>query len=51
MKIVDSLPDNALPMFQKVHTSAVKEYHDPDKRKGSNNASNEEVAIRLPGQP
>ena len=33
-KRIDSLPEHAQHIFKKAHSSAIKEYKDPDKRRG-----------------
>ena len=42
-KRIDQLPDHAQHIFKKAHSSAVKEYQDPDKRRGGRKGSAEEV--------
>ena len=41
------LPDHAQHIFKKAHSSAVKEYQDPDKRRGGRKESAEEVAHKV----
>ena len=43
-KQIDTLPVHAQHIFTKTHASALKQYQDPDKRRGGNNESAEEVA-------
>ena len=43
-KQIDSLPEHAQHIFTKTHTSALKQYQDPDKRRGGKSESAEEVA-------
>ena len=44
IKQIDSLPDHAQHIFRKVHANAIKEYRDPDKRRGGIDETAEEVA-------
>ena len=46
-KRIDQLPDHAQHIFKKAHSSAVKEYQDPDNRRGGRNESAEEVAHKV----
>lgn len=46
-KRIDQLPDHAQHIFKKAHSSAVKEYQDPDKRRGGRKQSAEEVAHKV----
>ena len=46
-KRIDQLPDHAQHIFKKAHSSAVKEYQDPDKRRGGRKGSAEEVAHKV----
>lgn len=46
-KRIESLPEHAQHIFKKAHASAVKEYQDPDKRKGGKDENNEEVAHKV----
>ena len=46
-KRIDQLPDHAQHIFKKAHSSAVKEYQDPDKRRGGRKESAEEVAHKV----
>jgi cation transport regulator len=41
---IDSLPEHAQHIFIKTHASALKQYQDPDKRRGGKSESAEEVA-------
>jgi cation transport regulator len=43
-KQIDSLPEHAQHIFKKAHASAVKQYQDPEKRRGGKRQSVEEVA-------
>ena len=46
-KRIDQLPEHAQHIFKKAHTSAVKEYQDPSKRRGDKKESVEEVAHKV----
>ena len=46
-KRIDQLPEDAQHIFKKAHASAVKEYEDPDKRRGGKKESAEEVAHKV----
>lgn len=46
-KRIDQLPEHAQHIFKKAHASAVKEYKDPDKRRGGKKESTEEVAHKV----
>jgi len=46
-KRIDQLPDHAQHIFKKAHSSAVKEYKDPGKRRGGKKESAEEVANKV----
>ena len=46
-KRIDQLPDHAQHIFKKAHSSAVKEYQDPDKRRGGRKEGAEEVAHKV----
>lgn len=46
-KRIDQLPAHAQHIFKKAHASAIKEYKDPDKRRGGKNESAEEVAHKV----
>ncbi len=46
-KRIDQLPDHAQHIFKKAHSSAVKEYQDPGKRRGGKKESAEEVAHKV----
>lgn len=46
-KRIDHLPDHAQQIFKKAHASAVREYQDPDKRRGGKGESAEEVAHKV----
>ena len=46
-KRIDSLPEHAQHIFKKTHASAIKEYKDPDKRRGGKSESAEEVAHKV----
>jgi cation transport regulator len=41
------LPKHAQHIFKKAHASAIKEYKDPDKRKGGKKVFAEEVARKV----
>jgi cation transport regulator len=43
-KQIDALPEHAQHIFIKTHASALKQYQDPDKRRGGKSESAEEVA-------
>ena len=43
-KQIDSLPEHAQHIFKKAHANAVKQYQDPEKRRGGKKESTEEVA-------
>ena len=43
-KQIDSLPEHAQHIFIKTYASALKQYQDPDKRRGGKSESAEEVA-------
>ena len=43
-KQIDSLPEHAQHIFKKAHDNALKEYQDPEKRRGGKSQSAEEVA-------
>ena len=46
-KRIDDLPEHAQHIFKKAHSSAVKEYKDPSKRRGGANEDVEEVAHKV----
>ena len=46
-KRIDDLPKHAQHIFKKAHASAIKEYKDPDKRRGGKKESAEEVAHKV----
>jgi cation transport regulator len=46
-KRIDDLPEHAQHIFEKVHASAIKEYKNPDKRRGGKKESAEEVAHKV----
>ncbi len=46
-KRIDHLPTHAQHIFKKAHASAVKEYRDPEKRRGGKKESDEEVAHKV----
>lgn len=46
-KRIDDLPKHAQHIFKKAHASAVKEYKNPEKRRGGNKESAEEVAHKV----
>jgi cation transport regulator len=43
-KQINSLPEQAQHIFKKAHANAVKQYQDPEKRRGGKSQSAEEVA-------
>lgn len=43
-KQIDSLPTHSQHIFKKVHANAIKEYQDPNKRRGGISETAEEVA-------
>jgi cation transport regulator len=43
-KQIDSLPEHAQHIIKKAHASAVKQYQEPEKRRGGKSQSAEEVA-------
>ncbi len=43
-KRIEHLPEHAKHIFKKTHASAIKQYKDPDKRRGGKKESAEEVA-------
>ena len=43
-KQIDSLPEHAQHIFKKAHANAVKQYQEPEKRRGGKSQSAEEVA-------
>ena len=43
-KQIDSLPEHAQHIFKKAHANAVKQYQNPEKRRGGMSQSAEEVA-------
>lgn len=43
-KAIDSLPEHAQHIFKKAHANAVKQYQDPEKRRGGKSQTAEEVA-------
>ena len=48
-KQIDSLPEHAQHIFKKAHANAVKQYQDPEKRRGGKSQSAEEVAHKEHG--
>ena len=46
-KRIDQLPEHAQHIFKKAHASAIKEYQNPDKRRGGKKESAEEVAHKV----
>jgi cation transport regulator len=46
-KRIDQLPEHAQHIFKKAHASAIKEYQNPDKRRGGKKESAEEVAHKI----
>ena len=49
-KQIDSLPQHAQHIFKKAHANAVKQYQDPEKRRGGKSQSAEEVAHKAHGR-
>jgi len=43
-KAIDSLPEHAQHIFKKAHANAVKQYQNPEKRRGGRSQTAEEVA-------
>jgi cation transport regulator len=43
-KAIDSLPEHAQHIFKKAHANAIKQYQNPEKRRGGKSQSAEEVA-------
>jgi cation transport regulator len=43
-KQIDSLPEHAQHIYKKAHANAIKQYQDPEKRRGGKSQSAEEVA-------
>lgn len=43
-KAIDSLPEHAQHIFKKAHSNAVKQYQNPEKRRGGRSQTAEEVA-------
>ena len=46
-KQIDSLPEHAQHIYKKAHNNAVRQYEDPEKRRGGKNESAEEVAHKV----
>jgi len=46
-KRIDSLPEHAQHIFRKAHSNAVKEYKNPNKRRGGAKEDVEEVAHKV----
>ncbi len=46
-KRINQLPEHAQHIFKKAHASAIKEYQNPDKRRGGKKESAEEVAHKV----
>jgi len=44
LKQIDSLPEHAQHIYKKVHASTLRQYQDPEKRRGGKSQSAEEVA-------
>ena len=42
-KRIDELPEHAQHIYKKAHNSAIKEYQEPEKRRGGKNESVEEL--------
>lgn len=43
-KQIDTLPEHAQHIFKKVHANALKQYQNPEKRRGGRSQTAEEVA-------
>jgi cation transport regulator len=43
-KAIDSLPEHAQHIFKKAHANAVKQYQNPEKRRGGRSQTAEQVA-------
>ncbi|TLX67707.1 MAG: hypothetical protein E6L03_05960, partial [Thaumarchaeota archaeon] len=43
-KAIDSLPEHAQHIFKKAHANAIKQYQNPEKRRGGKSQTAEEVA-------
>jgi cation transport regulator len=43
-RAIDSLPEHAQHIFKKAHANAVKQYQNPEKRRGGKSQTAEEVA-------
>jgi cation transport regulator len=43
-KAIDSLPEHVQHIFKKAHANAVKQYQNPEKRRGGRSQTAEEVA-------
>ena len=46
-KRIDQLPEHAQHIFKKAHAGAIKEYQNPEKRRGGKDESDEEVAQKV----
>ena len=46
-KRIEQLPEHAQHIFKKAHAGAIKEYQDPEKRRGGKDESDEEVAHKV----
>src|SRR3954449_12171942 len=46
-KRIDQLPEHAQHIFKKAHAGAIKEYQDPEKRRGGKDESDEEVSHKV----
>ena len=46
-KRIDELPEHAQHIFKKAHAGAIREYQDPEKRRGGKDESDEEVAHKV----
>ena len=46
-KQIDSLPEHVQHIYKKAHNNAVRQYEDPEKRRGGKNESAEEVAHKV----
>jgi cation transport regulator len=43
-KVIDSLPEHAQHIFKKAHSNALRQYQNPEKRRGGRSQTAEEVA-------
>ena len=47
VKAIDALPSHARDIYIKVHTSALRQYKSPEKRRGGSRQSREQVAHKV----